>query len=207
MLSSDEPPKAHSVGAGQATTSEESWWSAQVRDPKAKRVFAALASPPKPAWKFRTALGLASATGLTEQEVQAAIEEYAHLIRRTQNRNCEALFALVVPDGARHPPAMGRQTVTIAKFEPFGGNVNEGDNHNNRIAVLTDDTRLWVAMSGISALHEAGDPEQYYRKRLSSMREETLRKLLRDNQEVRVDREYVFAAGNGTRRYPRLTFL
>jgi hypothetical protein len=73
------------------TAAEE--WQAEVTDPQERRIFEALSDA---RGDFRTAEGLARATGLTAANILAVIKKYPHLIRRSivPDNHGRALYTL-----------------------------------------------------------------------------------------------------------------
>ena len=68
-------------------------WIKQIKDPHARPIFEAMSQP---RWDFRTIKGIASATGISEIQVQKVVESYPDLIRKSRvpNKTGEALFTL-----------------------------------------------------------------------------------------------------------------
>lgn len=55
-------------------------WSDRITGPNERAIFEALADP---AWDFRTVTGVATQTGIAENEVKKVLEKYPDMIRRS----------------------------------------------------------------------------------------------------------------------------
>lgn len=74
--------------------SSPAWWDSHVHLPDEHAVFVALSDPK---YNFRTLIGLAKASGLSERKVREILERHADLVRETQNTKGQVLFALAPP--------------------------------------------------------------------------------------------------------------
>lgn len=68
-------------------------WEKRIKDPPERPIFEAMSQP---RWDFRTIKGIASATGISEIQVQKVVESHPDLIRKSRvpNKMGEALFTL-----------------------------------------------------------------------------------------------------------------
>jgi hypothetical protein len=73
-------------------------WQALISDPAERKVFDALSDPQ---WDFRTIHGISKATTLSEPEINAVLQKYPDLVRRSLVRDDDGneLFTLA----SRHP--------------------------------------------------------------------------------------------------------
>jgi hypothetical protein len=73
-------------------------WQTLISDPVERKVFDALSDPQ---WDFRTIHGISKATALSEPEINAILQKYPELVRRSLVRDEDGseLFTLA----SRHP--------------------------------------------------------------------------------------------------------